>query len=108
MCGIAGVYSPDRRRIDRGVLAAMLSTMKHRGPDGTGMHVDEGIALAHARLSIIDLEGGTQPMSIENGQVWITFNGEIFNYIELREGLLKRGHKFKTQSDTEVILRSYI
>jgi len=81
--------------------------LSHRGPDDAGFHSENGVGLAHARLSIIDLAGGHQPMSNEDGSLWITFNGEIFNYLELREELLGRGHKFVTRSDTEVILHLY-
>lgn len=86
----------------------MIATLDHRGPDDRGVFVDSNVGLAHARLSIIDLTGGHQPMSIENGALSITFNGEIFNYIELREELEKKGHRFTTRSDTEVILRMYL
>jgi len=85
----------------------MLATLVHRGPDDRGISVIGSIGLAHARLSIIDLEGGRQPMSTADGTLWITFNGEIFNYVELREELIKKGHKFITRSDTEVILHLY-
>ena len=85
----------------------MIYPVRHRGPDGFGFYLGQGIGLAHARLSIIDLEGGWQPLSNEDRTLWIVFNGEIFNYPELREGLLKRGHVFATQSDTEVILHLY-
>ena len=78
----------------------------HRGPDGNGIYVDGDVGLAHARLSIIDLAGGQQPMCNEDGTVWITFNGEIFNYVELRAELIARGHRFRTTSDTEVIVHA--
>jgi asparagine synthase (glutamine-hydrolysing) len=108
MCGIAGYYrlpvAPEARR---GLLARMIGTLAHRGPDGNGTFVDGDVGLAHARLSIIDLDGGQQPMSNEDGTVWITFNGEIFNYVELRAELIARGHVFKTTSDTEVIVHLY-
>jgi len=81
--------------------------LAHRGPDGTGFHIDNGVGLAHARLSIIDLAGGQQPMCNEDSTLWITFNGEIFNYVELREELISKGHRFATRSDTEVILHLY-
>jgi len=85
----------------------MVTTIRHRGPDGVGVCADQHVGFGHARLSIIDIAGGSQPMSIEDKSLWITFNGEIFNYIELREELIKKGHRFTTQSDTEVILRLY-
>jgi asparagine synthase (glutamine-hydrolysing) len=108
MCGIAGFYrlpvAPEARR---GLLARMLEAIAHRGPDGNGAYVDGDVGLAHARLSIIDVGGGHQPMCNEDGTVWITFNGEVFNYVELRTELIARGHTFKTNSDTEVIVHLY-
>lgn len=85
----------------------MIGTIRHRGPDGSGIHADRQIGLGHARLSIIDIAGGTQPMRLADRPLWITFNGEIFNYLELREELIKKGHRFATRSDTEVILHLY-
>lgn len=93
--------------VDRGMLLRMVKRLSHRGPDAHGVYTGKAIGLAHARLSIIDLEGGNQPMSIADGRYWITFNGEIFNYIELREELISKGHAFATRSDTEVILHLY-
>ncbi|MGB9104289.1 MAG: asparagine synthase (glutamine-hydrolyzing), partial [Terriglobales bacterium] len=86
---------------------AMVSMLQHRGPDDSNVWTSGGVALGHACLSIIDLAGGAQPMSNGDGTIWITFNGEIFNYIELREDLSKKGHIFLTRSDTEVILAAY-
>ena len=85
----------------------MISILHHRGPDGAGFYTDRRAGLAHARLSIIDLEGGGQPMHNEDRTVWITFNGEIFNYRELRDELERRGHRFASKSDTEVIIHLY-
>jgi asparagine synthase (glutamine-hydrolysing) len=85
----------------------MTDMLRHRGPDDIGIHVDRGIGLGHARLSIIDLSGGHQPMHNEDRSLWITFNGEIFNYVELRENLIRKGHRFTTHSDTEVLLHLY-
>ena len=85
----------------------MVSQLSHRGPDANGFYANNSAGLGHARLSIIDLEGGSQPMSSADGRYWITFNGEIFNYIELRDELVKKGHRFSTRSDTEVLLRLY-
>ena len=107
MCGIAGLLNLDGAPVARESLHGMMRMLTHRGPDDTGFHVENGVGLAHARLSIIDLAGGHQPMCNENSSLWITFNGEVFNYLELREDLLSRGHKFATQSDTEVILHLY-
>ncbi|MBZ0155097.1 MAG: asparagine synthase (glutamine-hydrolyzing) [Alphaproteobacteria bacterium] len=108
MCGIAGICrTREDGVIEADTLRAMAALLRHRGPDGTGFYRDEGVGLAHTRLSIIDPEGGRQPMSNEDGTVWITFNGEIFNYRELRTDLEQRGHLFSTKSDTEVILHLY-
>ena len=85
----------------------MIASIRYRGPDDVGIYSNGPVGLAHARLSIIDLTGGHQPMSIANGSLWITFNGEIFNYVELREELTKKGHRFATHSDTEVLLHLY-
>ena len=108
MCGIAGIVKSKHSPVDPNLLWRMIATLDHRGPDDRGVFVDSNVGLAHARLSIIDVAGGHQPMSIENGALSITFNGEIFNYIELREELEKKGHRFTTRSDTEVILRMYL
>ncbi len=107
MCGIAGIAHFDGERPDPAILRRMIRLLKHRGPDECGVHVDGGVGLGNTRLSIIDVVGGRQPMSNEDGSLWITYNGEVFNYIELREELLARGHRFATRSDTEVILHLY-
>src|SRR4051812_1712042 len=107
MCGIAGMCVSNGRRIEPDRLASMIAMVDHRGPDDRGMHVEPSAGLAHARLSVIDVAGGAQPMSNEDGSLWITFNGEIFNYLELREELLARGHHFASLSDTEVLLHLY-
>lgn len=107
MCGIAGICRSDEARVDERLLQGMIGTIRHRGPDECGVHTGNGIGLAHARLSIIDLSTGQQPMASRDQSLWITFNGEIFNYIELREELLRKGHSFSTRSDTEVILHMY-
>lgn len=107
MCGIAGFINLRPCAQSRELLGSMISTLRHRGPDGNGIYLSEPAGLAHARLSIIDLAGGAQPMSIAGGSLSITFNGEIFNYLELREELICKGHKFATSSDTEVILHLY-
>jgi len=85
----------------------MVAAIEHRGPDGRGFHVEDGVGLGHTRLSIIDLSGGAQPMACADETLWVTFNGEIFNYVELRRNLETRGHVFRTQSDTETILNQY-
>lgn len=108
MCGIAGVLNTkEGREVSTDGLKQMVSAVKHRGPDEFGIYRDDRIGLGHARLSIIDLSGGQQPMSNEDDSIWITYNGEIFNYLELREELIKKGHRFKTDSDTEVIIHLY-
>lgn len=107
MCGIAGILERKNRVVDPAMLHRMVATLSHRGPDGQGSYIPGLIGLGHARLSIIDLNGGRQPMSNPEGTIWITFNGEIFNYVELRSNLMSRGWRFTTKSDTEVILRLY-
>ena len=105
MCAIAGICNCERHKIDSHILERMIATMRHRGPDEWGLHVEPGVGLANARLSIIDLDGGHQPIHNEDESLWITFNGEIFNYVELRRELVTHGHIFATHSDTEVILK---
>ncbi|MFI5242769.1 MAG: asparagine synthase (glutamine-hydrolyzing) [Gemmatimonadales bacterium] len=105
MCGIAGIVHFDGTTIEQSVLARMAHAIAHRGPDGEGSYISGQVGLYHKRLSIIDLVTGAQPMTAED--VTIVFNGEIYNYIELREGLQQKGHSFRTTSDTEVILRLY-
>ncbi len=108
MCGIAGFSGPDvYPDAARPLLARMIHTLAHRGPDGYGFHAEPGVGLAHARLSIIDLATGDQPIHNPHRDVWTVFNGEIFNYIELRAELEAAGHVFYTRSDTEVIVHLY-
>jgi len=108
MCGIAGyIQLRESRPPDRELLARMVGAIDYRGPDELGAYFDSWCALGQARLSIIDLAGGSQPLCNEDGTVWITFNGEIFNYVELRPELEQRGHRFRTNSDTEVIVHAY-
>jgi asparagine synthase (glutamine-hydrolysing) len=108
MCGVAGTVEL-RGNVGpvREVLERAIATLHHRGPDGSGVHIDGPCGLAHARLSILDLAGGAQPMLVDDGALAITFNGEIFNYIELRRELEALGRAFTTRSDTEVILHAY-
>lgn len=106
MCGIAGVVDQRRRPDSRG-LDAMLKTMRHRGPDDEGTFVEGPVAMGMRRLSIIDLGGGHQPIANEDRSVWVVFNGEIYNFVELRAELVQRGHVFATQSDTEVLVHLY-
>src|SRR3989344_8763657 len=108
MCGIAGILNhPFGPAPSESELSVMISQLRHRGPDGYGFYADDEVGLAHARLSIIDLEGGWQPIHNEDKTVWVVFNGEIFNYIELRQALERYGHSFYTHSDTEVIVHLY-
>ncbi len=108
MCGIAGFSGPDvAPGSARPLLARMIATLAHRGPDGFGFHAEPGVGFAHARLSIIDLATGDQPIHNPGRDVWTVFNGEIFNYLELRAELEALGHVFYTQSDTEVIVHLY-
>lgn len=108
MCGISGIFSTGRSPSpSEGELSAMIRQLHHRGPDGVGFYRTERVGLAHARLSIIDIAGGTQPIHNEDKTVWTVFNGEIFNYIELRRDLERLGHSFYTHSDTEVIVHLY-
>src|SRR5215207_9986613 len=107
MCGIAGIWHPDRRAVDPVALRRMTRMLVHRGPDAEGYYHADGIGLGHRRLSIIDLATGQQPLSNEDGTCWVSFNGEIFNYVELREQLEQLGHRFRTRSDTEVIVHAY-
>lgn len=107
MCGIAGIYRFEQGGISETDLSNMISAVRHRGPDEFGLYMDDRIGLAHARLSIVDLGGGRQPIANEDKTLWIVFNGEIFNFLELREGLRRRGHVFASRSDTEVILHLY-
>jgi asparagine synthase (glutamine-hydrolysing) len=108
MCGICGKLEFDRdARVSDPLIRNMLHTIRHRGPDDQGVYISRQVGLGHARLSIIDLIGGHQPLSNEDGTVWIVFNGEIYNFHELRTFLSGKGHVFKTQSDTEVIVHLY-
>jgi asparagine synthase (glutamine-hydrolysing) len=108
MCGIAGILFTDPLRVaDREVLAGMGDSIAHRGPDAVGIWTEPGIALVHRRLSIIDLSGGDQPIGNEDDSVQIIYNGEVYNFQQLRDGLVARGHRFRTRSDTEVIVHLY-
>jgi len=107
MCGICGVVNLKGAPIDPDLPAQMISQIRHRGPDEVGVYVDSQVGFGHARLSIIDLSGGHQPMPDSQRSLWITFNGEIFNYVELTEELIRKGHQFATHCDTEVILHLY-
>jgi asparagine synthase (glutamine-hydrolysing) len=112
MCGIAGWVDYERNLNERkSVIDAMTETMALRGPDAQGVWIDRHVALGHRRLSVIDLQGGAQPMqATSNGKpvACLTYSGEVYNFVELREDLIKRGHHFETKSDTEVVLHSYL
>ncbi len=107
MCGIVGIVSKNSSEKDRTILEKMNEAIAHRGPDDDGFYLGKGVALGMRRLSIIDLAGGKQPIHNADKTKWIVFNGEIYNYQQLREDLEKRGHKFYTNSDTEAIVHLY-
>src|SRR5688572_26954336 len=107
MCGIVGYVSAAAERVDTSILEKMNSAIVHRGPDDDGFFIDGGAALAMRRLSIIDVAGGKQPIHNADKTKWIVFNGEIYNFQELRDGLEKRGHRFYTKSDTETVIHLY-
>ena len=108
MCGIAGVFGFHRQSVvDVDLIRRMNDSIIHRGPDGEGIRAGSGYALGHRRLAILDLAGGAQPMSLPDGKLWLTFNGEIYNHRELRAELEESGATFKTNSDSEVLLHGY-
>ena len=109
MCGISGIVQKGGQAVCPEQVQAMMDSMAHRGPDDQGQFIEGGVGLGFVRLSIIDLSiGGHQPMYSADGRHVLIFNGEIFNYIELREALKKEGYCFKTQTDTEVLLNAYL
>lgn len=107
MCGICGIVWNDRNRTAPGLIERMTTQLAHRGPDGHGYFEQPGVSFGHRRLSIIDLSGGGQPLANEDETVWVTFNGEIYNFQELRPPLEAAGHQFRTRSDTEVLVHLY-
>ncbi len=107
MCGIFGQFRRDGIVDTSNLLCHFTNLLSHRGPDGGAYWTHGAFFLGHRRLSIIDLAQGQQPMATSDGQLVVTFNGEIYNYIELREELIKLGHTFNTASDTEVLLHGY-
>src|SRR5262245_51207130 len=107
MCGIAALLKTTGEPAVAAEMTPMVASLAHRGPDGAGIHCAGPVALGHRRLSIIDVAGGRQPLSNEDGSAWITFNGEIYNYRDLRRELTSKGHRFRTNSDTEVIVHAY-
>jgi asparagine synthase (glutamine-hydrolysing) len=108
MCGIAGILNTTHKLVNKGALERMIRVMSYRGPDDDGFYIDEFVGMGQCRLSIIDLSSaGHQPMPNADKSLWIVFNGEIYNYIELRTQLQAMGHKFISNSDTEVIIHAY-
>ncbi len=107
MCGIAGIMSLSDKPVRLEEVRSMCDAMVHRGPDDEGFHISPGVGIGMRRLSIIDLEGGHQPVQNEDGTIWIVFNGEIYNFQGLRKSLENQGHRFRTDSDTEVIVHLY-
>ncbi len=107
MCGIIGFLNKNGAPADPMMMNALTAALAHRGPHGQGVYTHRNVSIGHRRLAIIDLETGEQPMSNENDTVWITYNGELYNYRELQKALEQKGHRFKTHSDTEVIIHAY-
>ena len=108
MCGICGVFYSDRtRRVERDTLAEMNQRIAHRGPDDDGFFVEANVGLAMRRLSIIDIKTGHQPIANEEENVWIVYNGELYNHQDLRKHLEARGHRYRTRSDTETIVHLF-
>lgn len=107
MCGIAGLYDRSGSAVQRALLEQMTGALQHRGPDGSGFLTRGNAALGHRRLSIIDVSGGAQPIANEDDRIHVVFNGEIYNFVELRQDLLAAGHRFRTASDTEVLVHAY-
>lgn len=108
MCGIAGIFHPDpAREVSSKTLEQMTRILSYRGPDEEGYYYGEGVGLGHRRLSIIDISGGKQPVHNENGKIWVVYNGEVFNYLELMDLLKKKGHRFYSRCDTEVLVHLY-
>src|SRR3982751_559887 len=108
MCGIAGIVSSHLLDVDAPSRAlAMRDVLAHRGPDEAGLHCDAHAALAHRRLSIVDLSSGQQPLSNEDGSIWVIFNGEIYNHADIRRELEAHGHVYRTKSDTETLVHAY-
>jgi asparagine synthase (glutamine-hydrolysing) len=108
MCGFCGIFYKDKsRKANQGLIKRMADTLKHRGPDDSGEYLKDNLGLGFRRLSIIDLAGGHQPMSNADGSVWIVYNGEIYNHLEIRKYLETKGHKYKSRSDTETIIHAY-
>jgi asparagine synthase (glutamine-hydrolysing) len=107
MCGIAGFVAPRGERAHRDIVARMVAALRHRGPDAVGYHVDGRVALGVARLRVIDLDTGDQPMAREDGSVSVVLNGEIYDFAARRAELESRGHRFRSRSDTEIVAHGW-
>src|SRR4051812_28092640 len=107
MCGIAGFINVQPTCASASIIERMTDTISYRGPDDSGSYMDSHAALGFRRLSIVDLAGGHQPMTNEDENLWLVFNGEIFNHMNLRQGLQAAGHRYQSRSDSETILHSY-
>src|SRR5262245_23214122 len=107
MCGIAGLIVLNGQPVAERLVSRLCATLRHRGPDDDGYYLDGSVALGHCRLAILDLDTGHQPLSNEDGTVWVIFNGEIYNFAEVRQPLEALGHRFATRSDTEVIVHAW-
>ena len=107
MCGIAGFVNRPGQAADRGIVERMTATLAHRGPDGDGIYCDGPVALGHRRLSIIDVAGGAQPMCNEDGSIWVSYNGELYNEPALRRELEAKHHRYRTHCDTETLVHLY-
>ena len=107
MCGIAGIVCSNNKNIEKKLVHKMTDLISHRGPDGYGYYFSEGVGFGHRRLSIIDIDGGSQPMSDKQKLIWLTYNGEIYNFKDLRRELINKGYTFQTNCDTEVVIYAY-
>lgn len=107
MCGLAGIARLNPRGVSLATLGSMAAAIRHRGPDGYGFYCSPRVGLAHVRLSIVDLAQGAQPMANEDSSVFVAYNGEIYNHRELGRELTQRGHRFRTQCDTEVLVHGW-
>ncbi|HUK56421.1 MAG TPA: asparagine synthase (glutamine-hydrolyzing) [Nitrospiria bacterium] len=108
MCGIAGIYNVDNKPVSNEAIRKMTEVIRHRGPDGSGIYRDGNVGLGHRRLSILDLsDNGVQPLTYGDGKYWIVFNGEIYNFLEIRRDLTAKGHRFRSETDTEVLVAAY-
>ena len=107
MCGINGIWNFDGSLISKDKIISMNNSLRHRGPDEKNIIINNNIALGHTRLSIIDVDNGQQPISNADKSIFMVYNGEVYNYLELRKILIKKGHQFYTNCDTEVVLKCY-